>query len=101
MMSEIISGQPCNTCGGNSKGKLQKIIEGWGSYLFPDPEVEKVAKVRALRCATCDFNKDMLDSVLPDILKPKGVTISVCTKCYCPIAQKTRSMDETCPINRW
>lgn len=95
------SEQPCNTCGNAKKGRLQRIVEGWENYVFPDPEVEKVAKVRALRCATCDFNKDMLDSALPDILKPKGMTISVCTKCYCPIAQKTRSMDSKCEINRW
>ena len=101
MTSEKKSDQSCSSCGNNSKSRVQRIIEGWDNYLFPDPEVEAKAKVRALRCATCDFNKDMLDTVLPDILKPKGITISACTKCYCPIAQKTRSMDEECPINRW
>ena len=101
MTSLTTSEQPCNTCGGNKKGRLQRIVEGWKNYIFPNKEVETIAKVRALRCATCDFNKDMLDSALPDILKPKDVTISVCTKCYCPIAQKTRSMDSECEINRW
>ena len=28
--------------------------------------------------------------------QPKGVMILVCTKCYCPIPQKTRSMDSEC-----
>ena len=100
MTSEQTSEPSCANCV-NSKGPLQRIIEGWGNWIFPDKEVEKIAKVRALRCATCDFNKDMLDSALPDILKPKGIIISACTKCYCPIAQKTRSMDEECPIGRW
>lgn len=101
MTSKKTSESSCSTCGGGNKGKLQKIVEGWGNWIFPDPEVEEVAKYRALRCATCDFNKDMLDSVLPDILKPKGITISVCTKCWCPTCQKTRSMDSECEINRW
>ena len=101
MTSEPASEQPCNTCGNNSKGRLQRIIEGWKNYVFRDPEVEKVAKYRALRCATCDFNKDMIDNEITGILKPLGVTIQACTKCYCPIAQKTRSMDSKCEINRW
>lgn len=101
MISEKTSDQPCVSCGSNKKGRLQRIIEGWGNWIFPNEEVENIAKYRALRCAACDFNKDMLDSSLPEILKPKGIVISACTKCYCPIAQKTRSIDETCPINRW
>lgn len=83
MISETASEQPCKTCGGN-KGKLQKIIEGWKNYIFPDAEVEKIAKFRALKCATCDFN-----------------ILEMCTKCNCPIPMKTRSMDSECEINRW
>ena len=84
MTSETTSEQPCNTCGGK-KGKLQIIIEGWKNYVFPNEEVEKVAKYRALRCATCDFNK-----------------LELCTKCGgCPIIAATRSMDHDCPIGRW
>ena len=78
------SEQPCSACDGMKTSKLQKIIEGWGNYLVPDPEVEKVAKYRALRCATCDFNK-----------------FEVCSKCNCPIIAATRSMDHDCPIGRW
>lgn len=101
MTSQKTSDQPCASCEGNKKGRLQRIVEGWGNWIFPNKEVESIAKLRALRCATCDFNKDMLDSSLPDILKPKGLSISVCTKCYCPIAQKTRSMDSECEIGKW
>ena len=83
MTSEQASEQGCKTCGSN-KGKLQRIIEGWKNYIFRDKEVEKIAKYRALRCATCDFNK-----------------MEICTKCNCPKPMKTRSMDEECPIGRW
>ena len=85
MSSETASEQPCSVCDqNNKKSKLQKIIEGWGNVLFPDPEVENVAKYRALRCATCDFNK-----------------MEICSKCNCPIIAATRSMDHDCPIGRW
>ena len=101
MTSEKISATPCNTCSGNNKGKLGRIVEGWRYSIFKDPEVEKVATQRALRCATCDFNKDMLDSDLEELSNPLGISIPVCTKCYCPISAKTRSPEETCPIRRW
>lgn len=100
MTSLTESGQPCRNCN-PKKGKLQRIVEGWGNYLFPDKEIETMAKFRALRCATCDFNKDMLDNEITGILKPLGAMIPVCMKCYCPINAKTRSVDEQCEINRW
>lgn len=85
MTSEEISEQPCSACGDKKKGKLAQIVEGWGNVLFPDPEVEKVAKYRALRCAACDFN-----------------ILNLCTKCGgCPIIAATRSKDHECPIGRW
>ena len=83
MTSLKASGQPCKSCE-PKKGKLQRIIEGWGNYLFPDKEIEAIAKFRALKCAICDFNK-----------------LEICSKCACPIPMKTRSMDEKCEINRW
>ena len=84
MTLSTTSEQPCKSCGGN-KGKLQKIIEGWKNYIFPNEKVERIAKARALRCATCDFN-----------------ILEMCMKCGgCPIAMKTRSMDSKCEINRW
>ncbi len=95
-----ISGQPCKNCG-NGKGKLQRIIEGWKNYIFPDPQIELKAKYRALRCASCDFNRDILDNEITGFLKPLGLMIPVCTKCWCPIEAKTRSMDAECEINRW
>ena len=84
MTLEETSKQPCSVCGDKKKGKLAQIIEGWENVIFEDPEVEKIAKYRALRCATCDFNK-----------------LNFCTKCTCPIIAATRSMDKDCPIGRW
>ena len=84
MTSEKTSEQSCSTCGANSKGRLQRIIEGLKNYVFRDPEVEQIAKYRALRCATCDFNK-----------------MEICSKCNCAIPAKIRSTEEQCPIGRW
>lgn len=70
----------CEACGKN--GALGSIIEGWGNYIFPNKEVENLAKVRALICATCKSNK-----------------LNVCTECLCPIPAKTRSTQEKC--DKW
>lgn len=100
MTLSTASGQPCKNCH-PKKGRLQRIVEGWGNYIFPDKEIETIAKVRALKCATCDFNKDILDNDITGFLKPLGVVIPVCLKCYCPIEAKTRSITDKCEINRW
>lgn len=66
----------CTTC---QKGAFGKIIEGWGNYLFPDKEIENVAKIRALTCATCNHNR-----------------LGMCTDCGCLISPKTRTKEKTC-----
>lgn len=76
----------CSVCNkSKNKNKWQLIIEGWGNYLFPNAEVEMIAKTRALICSACTYNK-----------------LGLCTKCVgipCPISTKTRSMDQTC--DKW
>jgi hypothetical protein len=63
---------------------FKEIIEGWGNYIFPDPEVEKIAKERALICSECPNNK-----------------LGICSECGCPLISKTRSINSKCPINKW
>ena len=67
-----------------SKTKVFEIIEGWKNYAFPTPHTEKVAHARASICATCEKNKN-----------------KKCSSCGCILSVKTRSMDSTCPINKW
>ena len=65
--------------------KLNSIIAGWSYLLWRDPEVEKIATVRANICASCDkLNK-----------------ASVCIECTCYIPAKVRSIDEKCKIGKW
>lgn len=64
--------------------KFKEIKEGWQNLLFKDPEIEKMANERAAICAACPFNLH-----------------SVCEKCGCPLAAKTRSPKSKCPENKW
>lgn len=72
----------CKTCNESEKTPAMQIVEGWANWIFPNKEVEKKAKLRALICATCSHNK-----------------ANLCTNCNgipCPIPTKTRSMDTRC-----
>lgn len=72
---------------GLALGKLKElndIVVGWKNVIFTDKEVEKMAFERAQICAACPFNKN-----------------SVCTKCHCPLAAKTRSPKSKCPEGKW
>jgi hypothetical protein len=69
--------------------KLQIIVDGWKNFVFKNPEVEKIAKQRALICSSCD------NCVL---ISGKGVG---CSKCMCPFASKLRATGERCPIGKW
>jgi hypothetical protein len=64
--------------------KLSEIYEGWKNVIFQTPEIEAMAKERALVCAECDV-----------------LVLGVCTKCVCPKLGKTHSPDSRCPENKW
>jgi hypothetical protein len=69
-------------CG--KKSKVERIIEGWGNYIFRTPETESIAQRRASICAVCNENQK-----------------EWCFKCACYIPAKTRSIAEKCPKNLW
>jgi len=68
------------------KEKFEEIADGWKNWIWKSPEVEKIAKARALHCAACESN-----------------IRNVCKECGCPLFSKTRSMKETnkCNLNKW
>lgn len=80
--------------------KLQNIINGWANYYFPAKEVEQLAHARAAVCSTCP---EAVPSVFHEIIdnKPEAVQGLVCGVCSCPLSKKTRSVTETCPLNKW
>lgn len=65
--------------------KLSEIYEGWKNYVFPNPEIEALAKERIAVCSECDHLNALL----------------VCTACGCPRAGKARSPESRCPHNKW
>lgn len=80
--------------------KLLNIIDGWKNYTFPSPEVEKIATQRAEVCAQCPHAKF---EMFVDVIEFRAVEMHgyVCGECKCPITKAVRSMDYSCPINKW
>ena len=66
------------------QNKLKEIYQGWKNLVWKDPEIEKIAKERALICARCPFNVD-----------------NKCNKCGCYLPAKTRSINSKCPDGKW
>jgi len=66
--------------------KLAEIYSGWINWLWKTPEIEILAKARAIHCAKCDSN-----------------IANVCKECGCPLIAKIRSTKETniCLLNKW
>lgn len=68
----------------NKLNKLMNIYDGWKNLVFPNPEVERMAKGRAEVCASCDENKN-----------------NICGKCGCYVPAKCRAKEDKCPLNKW
>ena len=61
---------------------------------------EDLAKQRALHCLECvELKKGGLLSMVKDDLKE--IEGYYCNICKCPLCAKLRSINETCPINKW
>lgn len=88
-----------------SEIKAIDIIKAWGNYIFPDAEIEKVAKERAEVCSACDYARP--SRVLNVFIKDKNQKVQgyKCTACPgCPISAKTRDMSrgkDGCPKGYW
>lgn len=83
--------------------KLNSILTGWKNFIFINPQIEKLAKVRAEICAGCDhadieypFKKWIPEEKRIEIIKGLG-----CDKCGCPLLSKLRSPLEKCPLDKW
>lgn len=76
----------CGSCGKKMTvpEKLKSIYEGWKYLIWPNPEIEKIAKKRADICSNCNWSK-----------------MNVCRQCGCYISAKVRSEKEKCPIDKW
>lgn len=77
--------------------KLKEILNGWTNYVFQTPEIEKLAKDRAVHCSTCPINSGNTCS--------KRVTVIHNNKpvsgCGCPLPGLLRSKNSTCKLGKW
>jgi hypothetical protein len=81
--------------------KLNEIYNGWKNYIFPNKEVEAIAKQRAKICAGCEQAVKMaFDELMPDNTL-KEIEGLCCNICECPLSTKTRSLDTKCPKSKW
>lgn len=69
----------------SAKNKLQRILEGWKNLIKTNPEVEKIANSRAIKCASCEHLNNLL----------------FCKKCGCFVPAKIRSTQEKCKERKW
>jgi hypothetical protein len=69
------------------KTRVQRIVEGFGNYVFRTPETEAKAIERAKICAVC--------------LQINKIKNEFCPECNCFIPAKIRSMSEECPKKLW
>jgi hypothetical protein len=67
--------------------KLSEIYDGWKNYVFPNEEVEELAKERIAIC------------VKNDCKKFKGN--NTCALCGCYMPAKVRSVKSHCIIKKW
>jgi hypothetical protein len=74
----------CVNC---KKSRVQRIIEGFGNYVFRNAESEAKAINRAKVCAVC--------------LQLTNIEGEWCPECHCFIPFKIRSMAEECPKKLW
>lgn len=82
--------------------KLQHIINGWANLVFPNPEVEVLAKERAVICANCPL-AEMVGGIHTIVVDNRTVEVRglKCTSCGCPISAKIREVNEYCPLRKW
>lgn len=64
---------------------FEEIIAGWKNYVFPNKEVEELAKNRIKICLSC----------------PKISERHFCNICHCYMPAKVRSPKSTCPLVKW
>ena len=83
---------------------IRQIYNGWKNLTlhelgFDNPEVERIAKARAIICAECEhFGNEKKDC---SVIANKILNPPCCKICGCMITAKTRSKDTKCPKNFW
>jgi Zn finger protein HypA/HybF involved in hydrogenase expression len=72
------------------KNKKQ-IIEGVKNTIIKNAEIEIVAELRYRICKSCEGYSTNCASIVSEC----------CSKCGCSLKFKTRSLESSCPIEKW
>ena len=67
---------------------LKVIAQAWYNKFFGDNSSKILAAERRKVCDTCEKNIIMLN-------------INVCAFCHCPLAGKTFTKENSCPLKKW
>ena len=76
-------------------GNLDQILEGVKNKIFKKKDVEEIADLRWLQCATCP-SLDTTDKGCA----MKG-TQPCCLECGCSLGLKLRALSSSCPKGKW
>jgi len=75
------------------------IVSGWKNFTFPSKDIEKLAKVRAKICASCDQSTTEypFKNYIPEEKRIEEIKGLGCKLCGCPLQSKLRQVLESCP----
>lgn len=83
--------------------KARHIITGWArkfNIIHTPIEIEKLSKERLAICKVCDQAK--VSKILELIQGGfEEVDTLLCTKCSCPVLEKSLVLQERCPLHKW
>ena len=65
--------------------RLSEIFKGWRNYVFPNSDVEELAKERMKTCVDCEFLSRR----------------NYCELCGCYMPAKVRSPKSRCKAKKW
>lgn len=82
---------------------LSHILEGWGKSLGLLEVTEQNKKLSCARMAICTGCEHARESSFLKIIGREAHDIKAvaCTKCGCPVNEKTLVTTEKCPIGLW
>ncbi len=69
----------------------EKILQGIKNSLVKNSYVEAISEDRYKICKACPHIKSNCSALIKEC----------CGKCGCSLKFKTRSLDSSCPINKW
>jgi hypothetical protein len=83
--------------------KLASIIEGWSNHLTGDTNSSRVAYNRSVHCAVC-VHAVKSGEVIARLVggdQIKEIQGYKCNLCNCPLSTKLRSLQASCPAQKW